>query len=653
MNQVNRYFRFDDSDSYLRVYGRHTDNLHSPISRNEFKNDHSFYMRYDSISLLRHMLKSSVDVDLQNLLNSYLVSQVALTARQYTGHEVGSRNGLRQGLVVNEADSYYDRGPIDMTFETFVEGFTSFYNNSDDPYTVGTFENFSMKNMAIHRPPFSFGSYKGADNPKAKKKAYRALVQYYSKFQELFESLVMSDQQNQSRRNHYDDRQDSHHFKVHVVSLQGTMNTTAYRSGGSTQTLAQQNPIRDKDGLYAIIMLPRDRNLSEARKIRGCHYQTDGANYDPVYSHLFNAYADCPKLGDSFLKLSSCIVIKLNNFFCKSSYRYASDFHTATTSSGVGDFQGGPFNRSNAPARHYGSTDTATLVDYQTFGPMSHMVMPESCYDDTHELHKKSKLGLLDDCSNADAKQEFLSLEEETPFVMSGERSFFGGSSSYAYLDGSRGGYRSPHWNSYHTRNEEQGFADGVKVQNNLAKIYSGHRDVSSTSRDFYCWMANSETRAYKPFGPDHDSDYVKALGAAVNNPQSPTEKAHEEGDYYFGSGSFQSEPISEADMFGTITALHKGGYAKHKDLLTFYTNNSLNSDKLFLKNSQTILCNFKITNDESKRGKGEVYVDQDNIAHCPLSGEALRVRTYLRNSNRNSPSPVYGEPCPSSVVIS
>ena len=38
----------------------------------------------------------------------------------------------------------------------------------------------------------------------------------------------------------------------------------------------------------------------------------------------------------------------------------------------------------------------------------------------------------------------------------------------------------------------------------------------------------------------------------------------------------------------------------------------------------------YTTSTDESDRGNGKIYVDQSDIGHCPINGEALKVSTFL-----------------------
>tara|TARA_B100000579_G_scaffold437980_1_gene470483 strand:- start:2443 stop:4425 length:1983 start_codon:yes stop_codon:yes gene_type:complete len=638
LNNANRYFKFAEEDSYLRMYGRHTDHLSSNAPA-QGKDNHDFYMRYDSMGLLRKVLKSSIDVDFQNLLNSYLVSQVAYTARRYQGHEFGNgRQGLREGLVINEADNYYDSGPVNVSFETFVDNFIGYYNTSENQYMLGTFANYEASDIDIHRPPFSFGAYKGADSKKSKGKAYQAIANCYARFNEFFDSLLPTTTTRQPHRSN------DTKFKVRLLALSGTSNSTSYRTGGSTQAIQQYRPIRDKDGLYAIISVPRDRNLAEARHERGAlGRDTTSWSFDPVYSNLFNAYADAPKLGDAFLELSSCVVIRLNDFFNKGAYRYASDYPSVLSQIGdSGGWGGGAFHSTTAQTRFY-DYGGASIPDYQTFGPISHLIMPESVYSDAEKASSGSRYGCLPiDHFTSDGKQEFLNLESrDVPEGWPECHSRFTHPSAYTAKA------RAPHWSRPTSSNDEE-----LQAQTDLAYVIPGSSLISESCRNFYCWVTNSEIRNYKEFASNFGDSWVKKAHEIMLDPRTAAVKAHHEGDYFFGSGSLHGEPVLDRSMLGLIHSKHNK-QTKNKDLFCFYSPYSLNSEKLHLKNSQSLLESFKISRDASKRGKGFIYVDQDNIAHCPLSGEALKVRTYLRKSPVNSARPGYRETIPAGVLVS
>jgi hypothetical protein len=629
LNHVNRYFRFDDTDSYLRIYSKHHDRR---LNEGELPLSSQYLsLRYDSVSLLKRVLKTSVDVDLQNILNSYLISTVAMTARRFSGHEIGCRRGLRSGLIVDQhfANSHYDRGPLPVSFEDFTTSFINYYNNAEDAFLRGTMALFSPKDIAIHTPDFSFGSYKGSDNKKSITKAYSAIVRMRDRFNEFFNALAGTVSSGGNRYHHAEGNPQS--FKMRIFTLSGTENSTSYRQGGSTQAINQEDPLRDKNGLYAIIRIPRPRNIQQGQEARSnndlSHEQQE---YDPVYSNLFNAYADCPQLGDAFIALSSCIIVKLDSFLNKACYSYASDFPSLTVNSHEQDY-----NTLGRTEGYGHSSRDPELPSYQTFGPLAHTILPESLSADVDETKDVGRYGLLSDVPPY-AQQEFMDLSVNVDFNGNlPKRSYF---EKRTYT----GHPIVSHWERSRSGPITRHYAPGSRAFNESAK-------------QFYCWVVNGDARYSSDLTTRGNQEYVQYMREQLSGEmleKSAASIAAENGHYLFGHGSGMQEPITERSIMGTV-AYNVTDKKKYHDFFSFFSPHVLNQEKLYTKNHQALLGNFPITRNIDKRGKGCIYVDQENIAYCPLSGEALKVKTYLRHQNSNTRGGQWGDMVPAGHLIS
>ena len=630
LNHVNRYFRFDDTDTYLRIYSKHHDRR---LNEGELPLSSQYLsLRYDSVGLLKRVLKTSVDIDLQNILNSYLISTVAMTARRFSGHEMGGRRGLRSGLVVDQyfANSHYDRGPLPVSFEDFTTSFINYYNNAEDVLLRGTMDLFSPKDIDIHTPDFSFGSYKGADNKKSITKAYSAIVRMRDKFNEFFNALAGTAPSESNRYHHTEGNPQS--FKMRIFTISGTENSTSYRQGGSTQAINQEEPLRDKNGLYAIIRIPRPRNIQLGQEARNNGISnTGGSNheYDPIYSNLFNAYADYPQLGDAFMALSSCIVVKLDSFLNKACYNYASDFPSLAVNSHEQDYN--TLGRTEG----YGYSSSASVPSYQTFGPLAHAILPESLDADIDETKDVGRYGLLSDIPSH-AQQEFMALSMNVDFNGTlPKRSYF---EKKAYT-------------VHPITSDWERSRSGPST-----RYYSpGSRAFNESAKQFYCWVVNGDARYSSDLTNRSNQEYMQYMreqlsGAMIE--KSAASVAVENGHYIFGHGSGMQEPITERSIMGTV-AYNVTDKKQYCDLFSFFSPHVLNQEKLYTKNPQALLSNFPITRNISKRGKGCIYVDQENIAYCPLSGEALKVKTYLRYQQTNTRGGQWGDMVPAGHLIS
>lgn len=56
----------------------------------------------------------------------------------------------------------------------------------------------------------------------------------------------------------------------------------------------------------------------------------------------------------------------------------------------------------------------------------------------------------------------------------------------------------------------------------------------------------------------------------------------------------------------------------------------NLNPETKHTSNIKECFMDYEVTYDPTELGKGKVYVDHDNIAHCPLSGDALICSTFI-----------------------
>ena len=56
----------------------------------------------------------------------------------------------------------------------------------------------------------------------------------------------------------------------------------------------------------------------------------------------------------------------------------------------------------------------------------------------------------------------------------------------------------------------------------------------------------------------------------------------------------------------------------------------SINLEKHSAKNVYPSFMDYPSTTNEDERGKGKIYVDHDDVGHCPITGHPLVVTTFL-----------------------
>jgi len=90
--------------------------------------------------------------------------------------------------------------------------------------------------------------------------------------------------------------------------------------------------------------------------------------------------------------------------------------------------------------------------------------------------------------------------------------------------------------------------------------------------------------------------------------------------------------PVALNEVNGMLTSVRTcNDINKERRVKWAWTNaKGLNPETKHTLNIKECFMDYEITYNQSDLGKGKVYVDQDNIAHCPLSGDALMCSTFI-----------------------
>ena len=90
--------------------------------------------------------------------------------------------------------------------------------------------------------------------------------------------------------------------------------------------------------------------------------------------------------------------------------------------------------------------------------------------------------------------------------------------------------------------------------------------------------------------------------------------------------------PVDSSEVNGMLTSDRTcNDVNKERRVKWTWTNaKNLNPETKHTLNIKECFMDYAVTYDPTDLGNGKVYVDQDNIAHCPLSGDALMCSTFI-----------------------
>lgn len=185
-------------------------------------------------------------------------------------------------------------------------------------------------------------------------------------------------------------------------------------------------------------------------------------------------------------------------------------------------------------------------------------------------------------------------------------------------------------------------FTDMPTIEPNSSKL----RKLTSGSRPSLVQPKNSNKVTRTCSFPDY------ALDRLVDNPlfgwvcyNRPLENAQAVSQAYDPSSrpttwtSFGRPipgPVPRTDLIGMltttrITSKSQRGLAKANMQHWAWTNfSSINPELYNTKNIKPSLMDYATSTDVEDRGNGKIYVDHDDVGHCPITGEALMVSTFL-----------------------
>ena len=215
----------------------------------------------------------------------------------------------------------------------------------------------------------------------------------YSRFDEFSETMAEPMATDQDRQSHAAMHEAAGKFNICVFSIEGNENSTSYASGGMSQAIPVSMPMRNKNGLYAILSFPEEMGSGDTK----------------IESPAFNAYSGNTKMATLFRHLSKSLVIRLGNSINPCCSDYASMF------SEIISWAGASFRRHQSGLDYVSNNPNGTessISSYNTIGPLVHMIVPDSSYKRILECVKTRRVdGLSSSYENdASCKQEWMRL---------------------------------------------------------------------------------------------------------------------------------------------------------------------------------------------------------------------------------------------------
>ena len=600
LNQLRRYFPFTEEDTYLRVYSQYDTNFR-PTSTEDVKDrltnknskrvKHYFSLRYDTASYIHNFFDSTINHELHSLLTSYLLSSyvgASVIDSRYAPQGTGWNSQiefLRLPDTKRNSDNYYSR-EYNFDLEALMNNFMEHYNQSTT--LPGSIESVFIPVPELHVPYFSHGMYRGSSNHKSYTKALNIAASAEATFRQFISHIQTGGLGRRSGGVGTDLNND---LQIKLIRLRGSSNSFRRNASGTTSEIPLSNPVQEMDGLYAVVKFPEG---SDNNRWYNSYVGSDEVS--PIFSMLSRfVFIDLSK-AQAFNTNSGYYYYGRTNDNGPNTYSYANSMSDA--------FSANRYNSEDidstevlSPTHHEdnrGSNSNENISYF--FKPTIVSILPDRVYADQQEIKKRrSKSGLLTNNPHLHhaTRQEFLDLTHKAPqeTAIYCDRDFFNGTG----LD--------------------------ERDQDRRYQTLSNQRDLLRHVRPRYGW--------YDVLLRQSDTEEIHDFKQADSLSLDPIEAARTRGYYWYGFGSTMQQPIHTNHLMGSIMIKCN---AQNASMFMLHNKGTLDSTKYHTTSNVTALNNTPITRDEKLRGKGHIYVDHDNVAYCPISGDALRVSAFTKN---------------------